>query len=158
MEFQRRMIEVFRGDAVLVTPNTGLLFPAWAPQINGDDHRIYEESVELPENPDVREALPRILIGVRPYPASRDQYGGGAHEGPVRVTIRSVTPKEESELADSIDAEVHTLIASTRFSNARIIAAELVPLGRPSKARIAAFNNAWEITSEFECENVAALV
>ena len=158
MELQRRIIEVLRADMALADPTGSLLFPAWAQQVNGDDTRIYEESVELPENSEVREALPRILVGVRAQSANREQWGSGTHEGPADVDIRIVTPKEESELAEVISARVSTVIASTLLSNARIIAAELVLVGRQSKGRIPAFNGAWEIVDRYSIENVGALV
>ncbi len=157
-ELQQRLIELLRADTTLAGQPVSLMFPAWAAQVNGDDYRIYEEAVELPEHPDVREALPRILVGVRAYPGDRDQFGGGAHEGPATVEIRAVVPKEESEHGEFIMVRVSTLIASTRLSNARIIAAELVPEGRVSKGRISAFNGAWEIVDRYGTENVGALV
>ena len=159
MELQRRLIELFRADTTLASTSVpSLVFPAWALQVNGEDYRIYEETVELPENPAVREALPRVLVGVLAYPAARDQFGAGAHEGPATATLRIVTPKEESELGEDIASRCATLIASTRLSNARIIAAELVPEGRQSKGRISAFNGAWEIVDRYGTENVGVIV
>ena len=157
MELQRRIVNFLRADTILADPAGSMLFPDWAPQINGDDLRVYEETIELPEHPDVREALPRILVGVRAAGSDREQRGAGDHEGPAVVDIRVVTPKEESQLCDEIAARVSTLIASTWLSDARIIAAELVPDGRVSKGRISAFNGAWEILDRYSTENVGVV-
>jgi len=161
MEGPRRSVEMLRADATLASPTEispgvwGMLFPEHAPQVNGDDYRVYEAYVELPENSAIREALPRILVETLPNPVNTEQ--GGYHEGPVSFLIHTITPKEESQLCDEIAARVATVIASTRFSNARIVASELVPEGESRKGRITAFNNAWERVDRYTSANVGVI-
>ena len=156
-ETQKRFIELFRADPVLMTPNTGLLFPPYQPQINGDDLRVYPAAVELPENPDLREALPRVLVETVSFAHDYEQTPT-ILEGPVTMYTHVVVPKEDEERGELIDARLATLIASTRASDARIIAADFVPYGQRQRERIPAFNGAWEIVSGYRSRNVGVLV
>lgn len=154
---QSRIISIFRADPVLNTPDTGLLFPPWSKQVNGDDVRIYEADVELPENPDVREALPRILIESIQMVNAFEQGDVAEPHAPVAIIVHSMVPKEESELGELIDRRCAVLIGSTPLSTASIIAAELVPDGQRRRERVTAFNGAWWFASRYHSADVGVL-
>lgn len=155
---QARVISIFRADPVLVTPDTGLLFPPWSKQENGDDVRVYEADVELPENPDVREALPRILVEALQFASGIEQPENvDEPHAPVSILVHTMVPKEESELGELIDRRCAVLIGSTPLSTASIIAAELVPDGQRRRERVTAFNGAYWFVSRYHSADVGVL-
>lgn len=157
-EVAKALVDAFRADAAWSDPTTGLLFPTWAPKIDSDDDRAWSTHVELPDDPKIREQLPRLLFDVTWEPAKYEQEQAGILQGSVSVYVHVVVAREDEEYGDRLQAQATLKVLSTRLSSARIIAAELVPTTAVPKERIPAFSGAWEWIAGFRSQNVGVLV
>lgn len=162
-ELQRRLVELFRADATLSASPGGLLFPAYAPQKDAlpggaVDRRVYGSRANLPEDPAFRESLPFILVETLEEALNPQEQTMELLNGPVVAFIHTVADKQDEELAEQISARCTTLILSTVLSNARIIAAGLVPDGPSRRDHISVFNDAFTVVSRFRSANVGVLV
>ncbi len=155
-EMQAAVVAMLRADGTLTTPG-GLLYPAYSPRLEERDYRVYEASAELPEDPAIRSALPRIYIDTAGFALQFEQDDPDHQQMAVTVYPHVVVRKEDGELGDAITTRVAKLFLSTRLSSDRIIAAELVPEGDWRRGRIAAFDNAWEYVAQFRTANVGVL-
>lgn len=149
---QRALVELLRADVGL----QALLFPVVWPSRSSDDFRVWGMNSDLPEGMLLRDPLPVVLIEAMSYPADREQVSE-VLEGEVIVTTHSQAPRQYEALAAQVDAYVAQLIVSTQLSDARMIAAALVPDGQTRKERIGAFDDAFDFQSRYRSPNVGVL-
>ena len=153
-ELRRRVIEMLRADLQI----QAFLF-SLKPQIEAEDVRVWASSVQLPEDkPEVRSALPRILVSALEEADGLEQPDLSTNNSPVMLLTHCVVPHDSEQLAEAIDARMKFILLSTTISNVRIISAGLVPVGGPSKRREAQFDDAWVITRQYHSANVGVLV
>ena len=143
--------------ASTVGASGGLLFPSWSPRTHQDDYRVWSNRAEMPSDPLILNALPRLLFDVNWRPHTYEQEEPGRLHGSVSVWLHILTPREQEEYGERMLAAAMLLIASTRLSSARIIAAELTATSDATKDRIAAFNGAWEWMVNLRSPNVGVL-
>lgn len=143
-EMARAVVDYLRADPVL----HALLFPGWSQQVGPTDTRVYSANVELPQDPAVRAALPRVLIEVLDYPFRVEQSGGG-DLSEVPLYVHTLAPKDREEVAKTIDAHVTRLLVSTPITSARIIAAKMSRDGLRQVNRASGFDDAWEVVTRF---------
>jgi hypothetical protein len=157
------LVDVFRdsvawsGTAAVVGNATGLLFPSWSPRLDVADYRVYSRYANLPEIPQVKQALPRITLDARWTPHQYEQEQVGTLHGPVTVYLHVTVPRDREEYGDLLTATAINLVLSTPLSSARIIAAELALTSDVSKEPITAFNDAWEQIAVFRSQSVGVL-
>lgn len=162
-EVAMALVALFRTDpawsnAPTVGASGGLLFPDWAPRTHAKDDRVYSNKAELPKDPAVLQALPRVLFDVNWRDHGYEQEQAGTLHGPVTVWLHVLVPRENEMYGERLTAAAMLLIKSTRLSSARIIAAELTVTSDAVKERIAAFNGAWEWLVGYKSPNVGVLV
>src|SRR4051812_3819765 len=87
-ELQRRLVEVFTADSTL----NSLLFPAWSPQRDASDLRIYGISPSI-NNRLTIDALPRVIIEVVQDASNWEQYDP-SDSGPADVYMHTLTPSD----------------------------------------------------------------
>lgn len=161
-EVTRFVVEKLRSEPVLWNPNDpndpGLMYVLTPRLVNGDD-RIYSAYVELPENSQLRSALPRIHIEAR-------QDGGIAAEqtdvlvpsGMVTIYVNTIVPRTREQLGEQIDAVARRVLLSTLMSNARILGSPLDEnVERRQKARESTFGDVWRITSAYRARRVEVI-
>lgn len=150
---QRALVELLRGDAGLQL----LLFPAGSESRQSDDYRVYGMNSDIPEGIELKDPVPTVLVECDGYPMDREQVAP-VLEGEVAVTTHIYVPKQDEALGAQIDAYVAQLLVSTQLSDARMIAAVLIPerlTGR--KARIGAFDDAFDFQSGYRSPSVGVL-
>jgi hypothetical protein len=164
-ELAARVISLLRADPVLngAAPTGvagyvgGLLFPDFAPRVNGDDDRVYTSSATLPPDVNVRGALPRILVEAKMHPHQYEQEPD-VLTGAITLWIHLVVPDDQEEYGDRIAAYVVQLLVSTQLSTNRILASGLYLTSDPEmKDRIAAFEGAWEYVFGFRSASGSSL-
>lgn len=155
---RQRIVDFLRADGELCTVPDGLLFPTYAPQIEADDVRIYEASVQFPPGSAMVQQLPRVLIECFAKANMDEQDPVSILSAPVRVITRTLVAKEDADLGDRIDAYIASLLLSTWLTDARIIAAKLSEDGDQSRRRLDVFNGAWEIIHGYSAPRVGSLV
>jgi len=157
------LVAMFRTDpafsGVSTSPGVtvGTLFPAWEPRIHAEDYRVYSTLANLPEIPNVKQALPRITIDARWGGHQYEQEQVGTLHGPVTAYLHVITPSDREDYGDRLMAAAIIKVLSTPLSSARIIAAELALTSDVSKEPIEAFNRAWEYIAVFRSPNVGVL-
>lgn len=153
-ELRRRVIDVLRADGDL----NEMLFRL-IPQVEAEDVRVWASSVELPEDkPQVRSALPRLLVSAIEEEDGFEQPDIATNNSPVMILTHCIAPHDQEFLAEAMDARVKFILLSTVMTNVRIISANLVPTGSPTKRREAQFNDAWTVTRQYRSANVGVLV
>lgn len=153
-EMRKRLISILRNDGEL----NQMLF-SLVPSHGEFDDRIYASGVDMRQFDDkTRTQLPRVLVTCREEVDSFEQADLETNSSPVLVETHVLGPADQEELTESIDGRVKFLVLSTRLSNARIISAELVPVGDRVHAREGNFEDAHRITRRFRSANVGVLV
>lgn len=157
-ELARAVTTALLADGMLTDPNTGLLFPAYSPQVDPLDVRVYTANAELPEIPALRDTIPRVMVAAFGTPHAFEQDNIATLQAVVGLDIHCVVRKEYEQAGDAIATRVATVVLSTQASSARIIAAGLVQDGDWHRGRLEAFGGAWDYVSRFRCANVGVLV
>lgn len=151
-ELQRRMIEVLRADSALQE----LLFPLWNPTpVSPDDTRVYGSRPKI-GNPKLLVVLPRIIVECQADTHDFEQ-NDITLSAPINVWLHSLTPKDQYDHAELMDARIRTIFGSTGLSNSRIIGADLYDVGGRRYFTETSFNDANRIVSEFAVASVGVL-
>jgi hypothetical protein len=142
-ELRARVIAILRADATLALYPTGLVYsdPVY-PRVTAEDTRIYASNVELPENPALRAALPRVLVEVLQDAQDREQRESAITMSAGRVYIHVIASRTRFDLAELIQQRCHLLLLSTPLSSARILAGDLTFDGTVRPARETALDDA----------------
>lgn len=164
VEVTAALVAAFNADplwsaAPLKGETGGLLFPTWAPRTAELDSRIYASEVELPEDPLIRMALPRILFDVTWTGHDREQDQAGILDGPVSLYLHILTPFTQAKYGELLVAQaILKMRGLQNLSSDRIVASEFVHTATIPKSRITQFNAAWEWIPMFAARNVGVLV
>ena len=154
-ELSRFLVETLRSDVQLEQ----MLFSLTPRYDAVQDRRVWEAGVDLTEfDPQIRSALPRVLVSGQEEADIYEQADLATNSSPVTVTLYTLGPKDAKQLVERVDARVKYVVLSTRATDARIISAELVPVGRPVMNRQPDFNDAWACVRTFRSANVGVLV
>lgn len=148
----RAIVEKLRADSGL----QDLLFGTAWPSRATDDHRVWSMDADLPEGTTLRDPVPLVLIEAGQYPMPREQVAE-VLEGEVTITTHSQAPRQYEATAERIDAYVERLLVSTQWSDARMIAAALVPDGLRERRRVSSLDDAWDILNRFRSPSVGVL-
>jgi hypothetical protein len=152
----RKVVAMLRADAALSNGSTGLLY-AIETMVDANDYRVWSVDTQFPSDPNVILRWPRIMVEAVGGANNYEQDDPDVLVGPVRLSLHTVAPKDQEELAERIDAYLNRLVLSTWLSDARIITARLVLSAERRKVRVPVLNGAWQITSGFSTPNVGSL-
>lgn len=146
-----RIVDVLRHDGPLYE----LLFRDKAAIVT-EDKRVYSAYVELPDNPPLRNLLPRVLVEAAQIAKEYEQDDPNQPLGDVPVWIHTFAPVYDNQLAEAIDRRVGYLLTSTPLSTPSIIASGLVQVGQRRRVRETSFP-AWRITRQFRAPLVGVV-
>lgn len=146
-QLEARLVELLHADATL----NGLLFRD-RPPVSEHDTRIYRETTTLPE--DLREVLPRVLVGAREDAFDAEQDYSAAPLAGVSVSIHALAESGQQKLTEAISSRIRVIVGSNRLSTSNIIASELVPVGVPRPVQEHGFQDAWRLTREYRADLV----
>ena len=148
---QKHLVKLLTEDEELQE----LLFPVWAPQEAPEDKRIYGISPSINDRKIV-DSLPRIIVETEQNSANWEQPDP-SDSGPIHVYMHVFVPADHYNQGELIDWRIRTLIGSTNFSGADIIAAELIQTGARRRMVQSAFLDAWHIMTPYISRNVGVL-
>ena len=159
-EVTRRVVELLRADVTLcssVVGSEGLMYQLTPRLMVGDD-RVYSAYVELPENSQLRSALPRIHVETRQDEFMTEQIDAAVPAASVTIWVNTIVPADREQLGEQIDARLRVVLMSTGLTSARILASGItVDAERRQKVREAALGGVWRITSVFRSRLVGVL-